>query len=290
MNIEVKTNDWVLPNRVGYNKKIYNTFNPSKYQRKKEISACNCSKESCDLDVSKVSLFPQQRIIKDYMQFDSPYRGILLYHELGSGKSAASIAAAEGYINRKNVIIMTPASLSQNYENELMKISTVGLNLKKSWTCIKVKKTDSKMMEGLKIYAIDKQLIKKDGTVWIPLYKKDIVGAEIVIDNIKYSDLSSNYKEDINKIITNIIRNRYKFINYNGITNKMLNDMGVTNKSNEGDNNYFNNSFIIVDEVHNFISRIANGSKIAMKIYNNIVIAKDVKLVLLSGTPIINQP
>ena len=70
----------------------------------------------------------------------------------------------------------------------------------------------------------------------------------------------------------------------------MLNDMGVTNKSNEGDNNYFNNSFIIVDEVHNFISRIANGSKIAMKIYNNIVIAKDVKLVLLSGTPIINQP
>ena len=45
MNIEVKTNDWVLPNRVGYNKKIYNTFNPSKYQRKKEISACNCSKE-----------------------------------------------------------------------------------------------------------------------------------------------------------------------------------------------------------------------------------------------------
>ena len=103
------------------------------------------------------------------MQFDSPYRGILLYHELGSGKSAASIAAAEGYINRKNVIIMTPASLSQNYENELMKISTVGLNLKKSWTCIKVKKTDSKMMEGLKIYAIDKQLIKKDGTVWIHL-------------------------------------------------------------------------------------------------------------------------
>ena len=78
-----------------------------------------------------------------------------------------------------------------------MKISTVGLNLKKSWTCIKVKKTDLKMMEGLKIYAIDKQLIKKDGTVWIPLYKKDIVGAEIVIDNIKYSDLSSNYKEDI---------------------------------------------------------------------------------------------
>jgi hypothetical protein len=290
MNIEVKTNDWVLPNRVGYNKNIYNTFHPSKYQKKKEIAACNCSKESCDLDVSKVSLFPQQRIIKDYMQIDSPYRGVLLYHELGSGKSAASIAASEGYINRKKVIIMTPASLSQNYENELMKISTVGLNLKKSWTCIKVKKTNPKTIEDLKIYAIDKKLISKDGTVWIPLYKKDIEDAEIVIDNIKYADLSSNYKEDINKTITHIIRNRYTFINYNGLNDKMLTNMGITKKNLDNGNSYFNNSFIIVDEVHNFISRIANGSKIAMKIYNNILDAKDVKLVLLSGTPIINQP
>jgi len=283
MNIEVKTNDWVLPNRVGYNKKIYDIFHPSKYQKKTATAkaSCECTKESCELDVSKVSLFPQQRIVKDYMQFDSPYRGILLYHGLGSGKSAASIAASEGYINRKNVIIMTPASLSQNYENELMKISTIGLNLKKSWTCLKVIKTNVKMMEQLKGYAIDKQMVKKEGTVWIPLYKKDIEDAVIVIDNVKYSDMASNDKEDIKKTITHIIRNRYKFINYNGITMKMIKEMG---------DNPFDNSFIIVDEVHNFISRIANGSKIAMKIYNNIVSAKDVKLVLLSGTPIINHP
>jgi len=281
MNIEVKTNDWVLPNRVGYNKKIYDIFHPSKYQKKTTKASCECTKDSCELDVSKVSLFPQQRIVKDYMQFDSPYRGILLYHGLGSGKSAASIAASEGYINHKNVIIMTPASLSQNYENELMKISTIGLNLKKSWTCLKVIKTNAKMIEQLKSYAIDKQMIKKEGTVWVPLYKKDIEDAVIVIDNIKYSDMASNYKEDIKKTITHIIRNRYKFINYNGITMKMIKEMG---------DNPFDNSFIIVDEVHNFISRIANGSKIAMKIYNNIVSAKDVKLVLLSGTPIINHP
>jgi hypothetical protein len=283
MNIEVKTNDWVLPNRVGYNKKIYDIFHPSKYQKKKAAAkaSCECTKDSCELDVSKVSLFPQQRIVKDYMQFDSPYRGILLYHGLGSGKSAASIAASEGYINRKNVIIMTPASLSQNYENELMKISTIGLNLKKSWTCLKIIKTNAKMMEQLKSYGIDKQMVKKEGTVWVPLYKKDIDDAEIVIDNIKYADMASNYKEDIKKTITHIIRNRYKFINYNGITMKMIKEMG--DKS-------FDNSFIIVDEVHNFISRIANGSKIAMKIYNNIISAKDVKMVLLSGTPIINHP
>ena len=111
------------------------------------------------------------------MQFDSPYRGILLYHELGSGKSAASIAAAEGYINRKKIVIMTPASLSQNYENELMKISKTGLNLKKSWTLLKVEKANKEMMKTLNKYAITDKIIKKDGLVWVPLYNKDINGA-----------------------------------------------------------------------------------------------------------------
>ena len=283
MNIEVKTNDWILPNRIGYNKFIYNTFHPSKYSKKKIESSCNCTKDSCDLDVSKVSLFPQQRIIKDYMQFDSPYRGILLYHELGSGKSAASIAAAEGYINRKKIVIMTPASLSQNYENELMKISTIGLNLKKSWTCLKVDKGNANMIQELKKYAIQKQIIGKTGSVWVPLYKGDIDGAEIIINNIKYTDLSSNYKEEINKTITHIIRNRYRFINYNGLTKKLIDEL-------EKDGNPFDDTFIIVDEVHNFISRIANGSTLAMRIYNFLINAKDIKMVLLSGTPIINQP
>ena len=283
MNIEVKTNDWILPNRIGYNKFVYNTFHPSKYSKKKTEASCSCTKESCDLDISKVSLFPQQRIVKDYMQFDSPYRGILLYHELGSGKSGASIAASEGYINKKNIVIMTPASLAQNYENELMKISTIGLNLKKSWTCLKIDKGNSKMVDELNNYAIQKQFVGKTGHVWVPLYNNDITGAEIIINNIKYTDLSSNQKDEINKTITHIIRNRYKFINYNGLTKNLIDEL-------EKKGNPFDNTFIIIDEVHNFISRIANGSKLAMRIYDFLIEAKDIKMVLLSGTPIINQP
>jgi len=283
MNIEVKTNDWILPNRVSYNKYIYNTFHPSKYSKKKTEASCDCTKDSCDLDVSKVSLFPQQRIIKDYMLIDSPYRGILLYHELGSGKTGASIAAAEGYINKKKVVIMTPASLSQNYENELMKISNVGLNLKKSWTCLKIDKKNTKAIDDLSKYAIDKKLIGKTGNIWVPLYNKDVDGAEIVINDIKYSDLNAVYKEEINKTITHIIRNRYTFINYNGLTKALIDEL-------EKNGNPFDNTFVIVDEVHNFINRIANGSTLAMRIYNFCIKAKDIKMVLLSGTPIINQP
>jgi superfamily II DNA or RNA helicase len=283
MDIEVKPINWILPNRVGYNKNIYDTFNPSKYMPKaaNAANACSCSKESCELDIKTVSLFPQQRIIKDYMQFDSPYRGILLYHELGSGKSAASIAAAEGYINRVKVVIMTPASLSQNYENELMKISTIGLNLKKSWTQVKVNKKNAAVMKELGKYAITGSIIKKDGLVWIPLYQNDIDGIEVITGKTLYSKLNSKYKEHINETIVHIIRNRYKFINYNGLTAKAIKELG---------SNPFDNTFVIIDEIHNFISRIVNGSRLARTIYNSMLNAKNIKMVLLSGTPIINQP
>ena len=281
MDIEVNPNKWVLPNRIGYNKEIYQTFHPSKYPFQQKKSPCKCSKESCELDANVVSLFPQQRIVRDYIQFDSPYRGILLYHELGSGKSAASIAAAEGYINKKKIVIMTPASLSQNYENELMKISTIGLNLKKAWTLIKVDKKNKKSMEDLEKYAILSTFLKKDGLVWVPLYQDDITNATVIVEKTKYKSLKSEDRTTVDTTIGHIIRNRYTFINYNGLTEKLVKSLGKSP---------FDNCFVIIDEIHNFISRIVNGSKLARSIYNYLMTANNIKLVLLSGTPIINNP
>jgi superfamily II DNA or RNA helicase len=281
MDIEVVPDKWVLPNRIGYNKEIYETFHPSKYPFKAKKNPCKCSQDSCELDANIVSLFPQQRIVKDYMQFDSPYRGILLYHELGSGKSAASIAAAEGYVNRKKIVIMTPASLSQNYENELMKISTVGLNLKKSWTLLRVNKKDTKTVADLEKYAISATFIKKEGLVWIPLYQDDIKDAIVIMEKTKYSSLKAEDRSSVDATIGHIIRNRYTFINYNGLTEKLIKSLGKSP---------FDDCFVIIDEIHNFISRIVNGSRLARSIYNHLMTAKDMKIVLLSGTPIINNP
>ena len=288
MDIIVKPDNWILPNRIGYNKEIYNTFNPSKYSGisdKALLSApCKCKSDSCEVDDDYIKLLRQQKIVKDYMQFDSPYRGILLYHELGSGKSIASIAAAEGYVNQKKIVIMTPASLSQNYENELLIASKIGRNLKKTWTQIKVNKKSPKMMSELEKYAISDKFVKKNGLVWIPQYKDDIEGAEIIIEKIKYNSTDTKeavHRAEIDVAINHIIRNRYTFINYNGLTAKMIKELGAKP---------FDNSFIIIDEIHNLISRIVNGSRLAKSIYNHLMNASDTKLILLSGTPIINQP
>ena len=59
------------------------------------------------------------------MNLYTPYRGLLLYHGLGSGKSCTSIAIAEGMKTNKHVIILTPKSLRDNYMEELKKMRLI---------------------------------------------------------------------------------------------------------------------------------------------------------------------
>ena len=59
--------------------------------------------------------------MRDYINIYTPYRGLLLYHGLGSGKTCSSIAITEGLKNDKQIIVMTPASLRDNYIEELKK-------------------------------------------------------------------------------------------------------------------------------------------------------------------------
>ncbi len=267
---------WILPNRIGYNENIFKTFKPELYDKQTKVT-CECDKDNCDISNKSISLFPQQRLIKDYMEFDTPYRGAFLYHELGSGKSGASIAASEGYINKKKMFVLSPASLAVNYEYEILKISSVGLNLKKDWKLLKVTKTNPEVLKILlDKYAIDKSLIKKDGLVWIPIYDNDIPNATIIKSVPNEED-----KSLISSTISHIIRNRYTFISYNGLTKKLITSLGKSP---------FDNSFVIIDEVHNFSSRIVNGSVLARDIYTKLMNAVDCKIILLSGTPIINNP
>jgi hypothetical protein len=282
MNLEVIPDNWILPNRIAYNQYVYDTFNPSKYPLKNmQKQSCKCENDVCDIPEQTVSLLPQQRTVRDFIQTDSPYRGILLYHELGSGKSIASIASSMCYIGRKRIFVMTPASLAQNYENELVKMASSGLNkfnLKKSWTQIKVDHQDNSVST---ILADKYGITKKDDLVWVPIYDNDIPYAIVTVSGKSYTALTPEEKGKIDDTIIHIIRNRYTFISYNGLTQKMVSE--ITKKG-------FDNSFIIVDEVHNFVSRIVNGSKLAKGIYNSLMSAKDCKMVLLSGTPVINNP
>jgi superfamily II DNA or RNA helicase len=56
-----------------------------------------------------------QRFLKEFMNPISPYRGILLYHGLGSGKTCTAIGIGEQFKTSKNIVVMLPASLRGNF-------------------------------------------------------------------------------------------------------------------------------------------------------------------------------
>ena len=43
-----------------------------------------------------VAAYKHQKFVSDFISENTPYRGLLLYHGLGSGKSGASIMISEG--------------------------------------------------------------------------------------------------------------------------------------------------------------------------------------------------
>lgn len=53
---------------------------------------------------------------------------------------------------------------------------------------------------------------------------------------------------------------------------------------------HLNNTLLIVDEVHNMLNGIINGSKSDLELYDLIMEAKNIKLVFLTGSPITNTP
>ena len=61
-----------------------------------------------------------------------------------------------------------------------------------------------------------------------------------------------------------------------------------------GNINPFDNKVIIVDEAHNFVSRIVNKmgkpDSLNQRLYEYLMTAENCRIVLLTGTPIINYP
>ena len=268
--LTVQPKSWVLPNRVKFGPWIDNTF---RYKKKAYTKCTECEEgEACPVKfaVQSTSLFPHQEFIKDYMQFASPYRGLLVYHGLGSGKSCSSIAAAEILLNSMDVCVMLPASLRDNYINEVKKCGCDFFKPNQHWQFTK----GTGSPESRTLLKVSSEVIKKNGGLWIPTQDKEP----------NYKGLSETQRVQIQTQIHDMIEQRFTFINYNGLQRKTIENMIVDGK------NPFDNKAIIVDEIHNLVSRIVNGRQIGGAVYKLLMTATNCKLILLSGTPIINYP
>ena len=298
--INIKVGSYIMNNRELFVNFINSIFEP--YKRELDSNKESISCDTIGKSSSNFSLLTHQKIVRDYMNLYTPYRGLLLYHGLGSGKTCTSIAIAEGMKDSKNIIIMTPASLRANYIGELKKCGDLLYKKNQYWEWISVDEYPEALITISAILNLPQDFIRKNGGAFFINIKK----------KSNYDELSDNKKQLLEAQLNEMIKQKYQFINYNGMREKRLNEM-TSNYS----KNIFDNRVVIIDEAHNFISRIVNQLKrkkepetkrrdeeelasrinlgierkefpLSVKLYEMLLSAKNARIILLSGTPVIN--
>lgn len=348
---------YVLPNKIDYLEYVHNTYHPHKIQTLTDDTTFNKKRQRM-----------HQMFVNRYMDTKTPYRGLLLYHELGTGKTMTAIGVIDKYIGTdRNIFVLLPASLRNNFIKELL-IHSKFRRYKRTvkWSYVDVTETSLKN-DGYHFY-----IKYKDG-YWVPDYSKDTKGKT-------YKELSDESKSTIDKLIVSIIQSFVTFIHYNGLTKEILNkfkgkinhdklkewlmksalwscidgskgikkqygyqpplskktawvpqyrddvdgikvlkqlyykDMDevarkhvdktiaviMENAVNFVDmikvpdlkvfDNAFSNSIVVIDEAHKFIRMVSNERDTGTVMYNYLMDAMNCRILLLSGTPIINKP
>ena len=105
-------------------------------------STCNCNfvmrndsnpqKMDCSYGstINKNSFYPQQRLVAEYIHPNTPYRGLLCYHGLGSGKTLVMIGVLAKFLQyepTRTIIVLAPPKLIQNFYDDLAKTETTTL-------------------------------------------------------------------------------------------------------------------------------------------------------------------
>ena len=309
--------------------------------------------------IKNMKLYPKlkqyQSFIKNYISLETFYRGVLVYHGLGTGKTATAVSTAEGLSSSMDIFTMLPASLEVEFIKEIKKWGDLFFRKEQNnWLFIPISEydTNNKLKKELyekysvtpeiitKIHKSIKKISKSDVEkgVWIisdsknsksitGYYMKNNEQTNVKLSN--YSNASGKNPAILSKIeqlyideqINILITLKYNFIHYNPfpnvsdtsisefykgtkivdkklqeettdiktLSNKLYQKL-IHNQNKYYVNSPFYNEVIIIDEVHNFVRSIINNRELSMKFYEWILNAENIKLICLSGTPIINKP
>ena len=279
---QVQASEFYMNNRAKFIQYINALFRPYRDELTSGENDISCESLYGGDDSASVALLTHQKIVRDYLNIYSPYRGLLLFHGLGSGKTCSSIAIAEGLKTFKKIVVMTPASLRMNYIEE-MKSKCGDLMYKKNqyWEFIESRGNPELARVLSQILMLpDDKFVRTNGGAWM---------VNVTKPSNYETELTASQRVRVDRQIDEMINAKYEFINYNGLRAEKLKSMteGYTH-------NPFDNSVVIIDEAHNFVSRIVNKLKratsMAYRLYHFLLSAQNAKVVLLTGTPIINYP
>ena len=213
-------------------------------------------------------LNPHQHFVKSFINDETPYNGVLLYHGMGSGKTCSAIGITEEYrkrnkhnLEKKKIIIVASPNVQKNFV--------------------------------LQLFDPDK-LFKKNG-IW---KLEGCVGSSLLQELSKY-DINSMEKDKLVSKIKSLISRNYVLMGYEKFSNKINNlvNIDISDATKKRKiitrvlNNAFKDSMIVIDEVHNIrMNNDADDKKVAESVKLLVKNVKNMKLVFLSGTPMYNDP
>lgn len=301
----VKPSLYIPSNRRAFKQFIIQAFWRYKLPAVPDIPDPDACAKAAAASKSEVKTFNYQAFVRDYIRRPSPYRGILVYHGLGSGKTCTSIAAMEGLYNagQKPVYIFTPASLSKNYRDEITKCGPFIFRTNNYWTWVAVPNMSKSSPEAeflVKMLGIPPPVVRKQKGAWAPDPSKAP----------NFDSLTTSQRQQIQNQIYAHIDHRFQFIHYNGLLEKTVRQWACE------DPHKFDGATIVVDEVHNLIRTINNSAldvfykdepremaeyapkfcavgkkyRISYLLYRMLCNSVGCKIIALSGTPLINYP
>ena len=274
--IIIRAPTYYMSNRKIFTQKLTELFKP--YQRELIETAESVTCESRKGE--EFDLLTHQKVVRDYLNLYTPYRGLLLYHGLGAGKTASSIAIAEGMKSNKRIFVLTPASLKMNFFSEMKKYGDELYKKNQFWEFVSIEGKPEYVGILSRALSLSIEYIRKHKGAWLVNIQNES----------NYTELETDQQLEVDEQLNEMIRSKYTDIHYNA------NNLTSIIKMLSGDysRNPFDNSVVVIDEAHNFVSRIVNKIKkpksISYVLYDYLMNASNARVVLLSGTPIINYP
>ncbi len=245
---------------IQYKNYVKKEFNTYKIPERPDISKYdNIEKFRYETCVLKNSYFPHQSMLSNYINPDTPYRGLLLFHGLGSGKTGAGIAIAENFksmvqkYNTKIYILVPRPLVEQNWKNEILN--------RTGETYLKYQD------KSIYIDDIEKEKNKKNAMILVQQYYKFITYKKF------YKRVLGERVYDKKEVIGDKVKTIYK----KSSDGKFERDESINKIYN------LNNTLIIVDEAHNL-----TDNSFGLALQEIIKKSTNLRVVLLTGTPMKN--
>jgi hypothetical protein len=93
-------------------KKINTIFDDYKIPKKKKTFNEICMPKKFELQLP-------QEFLAEFLNPITPYKGVLVYHRIGAGKTCTAVRIGEEFKKKRKILVVLPASLKGNFRTEL---------------------------------------------------------------------------------------------------------------------------------------------------------------------------